>query len=387
MNSINSHLEKLVEENIVICIGPGGVGKTTVTAMLGVFAAKKGEKVLCATIDPSERLSQVLGIPISNQSGILKNNREEENYNFKKKDRLLAEATTIESRTIKIQEKLDLLVLHGAWVIDHAMQKYIPEYKWEDILKNPIYIYMRNTLRGLHELAGMDMIYELKNMKRWDTIIVDTAPANHGIDFIEMPQKIQKAIRSPLLGILGGWNIESMIGNKVLIKGKNLLYRSIGKMVGLPFLEELSNFIAFNRESLENICLSCEKIRDDILNGSVKIVQVTSPSPQSLGESITLHQKILTEGLSTNAFIINRVMPSWRKNSNRKVHLKNKALEEKLLKNVKQMERIYESENLQIKKLKKMTANVPLYFKIPLVDEDVYKIETLSRLLSLIEII
>src|SRR5690606_27056591 len=47
---------------VVLCLGCGGVGKTTVSAALGLAAAKRGRRVLCLTIDPAKRLANSLGL-------------------------------------------------------------------------------------------------------------------------------------------------------------------------------------------------------------------------------------------------------------------------------------------------------------------------------------
>ena len=49
----------------LICIGSGGVGKTTMAASIAVGFATEGKKVLVLTIDPSMRLAQTLGISLS----------------------------------------------------------------------------------------------------------------------------------------------------------------------------------------------------------------------------------------------------------------------------------------------------------------------------------
>src|SRR5262245_42370392 len=56
-------LTSLIESRrVILCVGCGGVGKTTTTAALGLAAAKRGKRVLCLTIDPARRLSQSLGL-------------------------------------------------------------------------------------------------------------------------------------------------------------------------------------------------------------------------------------------------------------------------------------------------------------------------------------
>src|SRR5690606_31853515 len=47
-------LGRLLDENrVVLCVGCGGVGKTTTCAALGLAAARRGKRVLCLTIDPA----------------------------------------------------------------------------------------------------------------------------------------------------------------------------------------------------------------------------------------------------------------------------------------------------------------------------------------------
>jgi len=47
---------------VVVCLGSGGVGKTTTSAAIAVHAAMEGRRVLCLTIDPARRLANSLGL-------------------------------------------------------------------------------------------------------------------------------------------------------------------------------------------------------------------------------------------------------------------------------------------------------------------------------------
>lgn len=52
----------LSSRRVILCVGCGGVGKTTTAAALGLAAARRGKRVLCLTIDPGPRLAQSLGL-------------------------------------------------------------------------------------------------------------------------------------------------------------------------------------------------------------------------------------------------------------------------------------------------------------------------------------
>src|SRR5690606_18834172 len=52
----------LASHRVVVCVGSGGVGKTTTAASLALHAAMHGRRVLCLTIDPAKRLANSLGL-------------------------------------------------------------------------------------------------------------------------------------------------------------------------------------------------------------------------------------------------------------------------------------------------------------------------------------
>ena len=47
---------------VIICVGAGGVGKTSVSSMLGLYHAAQGQRTLVITIDPAQRLLDAFGI-------------------------------------------------------------------------------------------------------------------------------------------------------------------------------------------------------------------------------------------------------------------------------------------------------------------------------------
>ena len=57
------HLADIIEsKKIIVCMGSGGVGKTTVSAALALHCARAGRKTLVLTIDPAKRLANSLGL-------------------------------------------------------------------------------------------------------------------------------------------------------------------------------------------------------------------------------------------------------------------------------------------------------------------------------------
>ena len=54
--------DSLARKRIAVCVGPGGVGKTTLAAAIGLERALEGGRILVCTVDPARRLANALGL-------------------------------------------------------------------------------------------------------------------------------------------------------------------------------------------------------------------------------------------------------------------------------------------------------------------------------------
>ncbi|MFH1437001.1 MAG: ArsA-related P-loop ATPase [Pseudomonadota bacterium] len=376
---VPEEIENLLAKKIIICVGPGGVGKTTVSAMLGLTCKKLGKKAICVTVDPSERLAESLGLrkspaPEPGKKEIYRRNE------------------PLENRIHNVAEGLDAMIIHGPWVIDRALSKYIPEDKWEIVSSGRIYPYMRQTLRGMHELASMVLVNDLLTMNQWDCVIVDTAPSAHAIDFLEMPRRIIQAIRSPAVRIFMRGSPVSIPGAALLSRASALILRAAGRIVGADFLTEVAQFLTLNKESLENICTAAESIKENLRGGGACIVQVTSAKALSVDETLFLHDKISGEGFFTLLIAINRVLPLAPPPGGENVALEERpetgdsGLDARIARNFEEMCLIAQVEEKEIERLTDHTPTVPSYLKIPLLEHDVYSIPMLNKLLDRIEV-
>ncbi len=57
-----SFADEVATAALIVTCGPGGVGKTTTAAALGVAAARAGRRVVVVTVDPARRLADALGL-------------------------------------------------------------------------------------------------------------------------------------------------------------------------------------------------------------------------------------------------------------------------------------------------------------------------------------
>ena len=56
-------LEEFVRtKKVIVCVGSGGVGKTTLSAAIALKAAEFGLTVCVVTVDPARRLADAMGV-------------------------------------------------------------------------------------------------------------------------------------------------------------------------------------------------------------------------------------------------------------------------------------------------------------------------------------
>ena len=55
-------IEGLLRKRLVICVGAGGVGKTTTSAALALAGALQRRRTAVITVDPARRLKDALGL-------------------------------------------------------------------------------------------------------------------------------------------------------------------------------------------------------------------------------------------------------------------------------------------------------------------------------------
>ena len=219
-----SFAQVLAEKQIVVCVGSGGVGKTTTAAALALAAARSGRRTLVITIDPARRLASSLGLAA-----------------------LGHEVQDIPAELVSVgiegAAPLSAMMLDQKRAFDEVVARHAKDpVAVQRILANPIYAQISSSLAGSQEYAAMATLQELDATRRWDLIVVDTPPTSHALDFLEAPQRLAAAIDSPAIewfrklrgGGGGGWSVLGRSGSFVLSR--------LAKFVGSQFLEDLGVF-------------------------------------------------------------------------------------------------------------------------------------------------
>jgi anion-transporting ArsA/GET3 family ATPase len=283
----------LAGKRVVICAGPGGVGKTTTAAALGVAAARAGLRTVVATIDPAPRLVDALALS-----------------HLDPQPRALPEATALKLGLAPdklFAARIDAVQAFAALVGEFATD---PARK-ERILANAIYQQITTTLSGAQEYAAALSLQTLTDDPRFDLVILDTPPAANALEFFDAPSRLAGAIGSPMIK----WLIPPSGGRKLLNLGRlgssgAVVLRALSRLVGNRFLSDLGDFLADFQPVLEGFLGRTRKVQALLTGPNTAVVIVCIAEPQALDEAMAFAQQLEALGVGPKAFILNRVMES-----------------------------------------------------------------------------
>ncbi|MET0148190.1 MAG: ArsA-related P-loop ATPase, partial [Acidimicrobiales bacterium] len=162
---------------VILCTGSGGVGKTTVAAVLAMEGARQGRKTAVVTIDPAKRLADALGLDgLTNEPG-----------------RIAGDWTG----------ELYALMLDTKGTFDDLVNKYAetPDQA-ERILENRFYKNISSALSATQEFMAMEKLYELHVEADFDLVVVDTPPTRNALDFLDAPGTLTRFLDHPLYKVI-----------------------------------------------------------------------------------------------------------------------------------------------------------------------------------------
>lgn len=159
---------------IEIFCGTGGVGKTTLATSRALHLSLQGKRVLLITIDPAKRLKQVLQID-DDTEGIIHQ---------------VSNSKILRDQSSDDTGSFDALLMSPL----ATLRRVAPNSDTSDDKKfeNPILDILSRPNGGMNEILAIVEVQHQLESQKYDTIVLDTPPGKHFIDFLQASSKIQK---------------------------------------------------------------------------------------------------------------------------------------------------------------------------------------------------
>lgn len=288
-------LDEIIQSReIVICCGPGGVGKTTLSASLALRAAVLGKKAVVCTIDPARRLANSLGLSeLGNEEVEIS------------RDRLAAAG-------ISLRGSLSALMLDTKRQFDALIEKFA---KNEDtrrrVLDNHFYQTISSNVAGSQEYMAMEKLWELHTQKRYDLIVLDTPPTKHALDFLSAPQRMTDVLdRSVFEMLMRPFDLAGKLTLGLVARAAKRITRRFDETVGIQFLHDLAEFFSAFETLYDGFRERAQHVNALLRERVTSFVVVASPLAIPLREARFFCDKLRELDLPLAALVLNRVHPS-----------------------------------------------------------------------------
>lgn len=280
------NIDQLLKHKVLICTGSGGVGKTTVSATLGVIAAEQGKKVLVLTIDPARRLATSLGI---------------ENTD---------EVTKVEGLNIK--GELYAGCINEQKVFLDFLNKASNDSKIvQSITNNKLYQQLSTTLSGSQEFTSVVKLYDEVESNKFDIVILDTPPAQHAIEFLNAPQKIHTLFQGAIVKWFTEDENDYSLLKKIVNRSTKLVLSVFQKVTGAAFMQELADFFKSLGSIQEQIRVKTAAADEMLKENSTGFILITSFDEAKVQEAEEFFETLVGEGYNLQSIIVNRAFPDW----------------------------------------------------------------------------
>ena len=283
------HLEQLLSaKEIVVACGPGGVGKTTISASLAATAAARlGGRVLVLTVDPARRLADALGV------------RGLGNVARRVPDEAFAGARA----RPKGELYAAMLDMSESW--DALVRRHAPDPGTaSQILANPLYRNITRRFAQGHDYIAMERLYELHEEGEYDLLVVDTPPSLSALDLLDAPGRMAEFFSSRLLR----WLIVPYRSRLVNFASRPF-YQVADRILGSQFLEDLAGFFILFQTMRDGFIARAEAVNRLLRDVRTTFVVVTTLEAVPAVEAEQLIESLRDRRLHLGLLVCNKVLP------------------------------------------------------------------------------
>jgi anion-transporting ArsA/GET3 family ATPase len=273
------------QKRLIVCVGAGGVGKTTTAAAIALRAALDGRRALVLTIDPARRLANALGLQeIGNR----------------------ATRVDLQGRETAGGE-LHAMMLDPRATLDDVVRRVAPTPALREALyANRIYRHIAGSFSGSQEYMATEQLYDVAFTGRYDVVVLDTPPVKNALDFLDSPGRLTRFLDKQIMK----WFLaqeEPGVGRRLLAGTSTVIYGLLGHVFGREFLDELATFFRLFGEIYEGFHARHEAVARLFAAPDTAFVVVSAPTDSATDVAGFFVEELRARGMAAQALVVNQV--------------------------------------------------------------------------------
>ena len=274
----------LDDTTLVICVGSGGVGKTTMAASIALQGALRGRRAVVLTIDPARRLANSLGLSAIGN-----------------------EATQIDlGDRAKDGGALWAMMLDSKTTFDSLIEKISPNEAVRDrIYANHVYKHMAGTFAGSQDYMATEILHDLVESGAYDLVVLDTPPVKNALDFLESSNRLIEFLDERILSWFA--SSESAQGSKRwLFNTQAVVVRFLDSLFGKDFLKDLTVFFQDFGNLYEGFVKRHKRVQELFSSSTTQFVTVCAPNEASLQVAEFFQAELGHRGFRRGGLVLNQ---------------------------------------------------------------------------------
>ncbi len=277
--------QQLLEgRRICVCVGAGGVGKTTTSAAIAIGMAARGLKVAVVTIDPARRLANALGLEqLDNEPHLV---------------------SPANLQGLELRGELWALMLDPKRTFDDLIDRVSPSpERAEEIKRNGVYRQLSSAVSGSQEFTAIEKLYELAEAD-YDMLILDTPPAHNAAEFLNAPGRLTSFLSGGALQLL---RRPTGLGMRLLGLGAAPVLAALKLVTGVDLASDLTAFFVLLGGMTDEFSARASKVEELLHSSDTAFVLVTSAQDRPIDEAIWFRETLRESGMPFVGAIVNRV--------------------------------------------------------------------------------
>ena len=285
MSSLRNVLEN---GRLVVVTGSGGVGKTTMSAALGAYAASQyNRRVLVLTVDPARRLADALGLESFGNAVVE------------------IESSALARNGVPPAGRMFAAMIDTKASWDELITRCAPTADVRDkVLSNKLYRNLTERFVNSHDYIAMERLFEAQQSNDYDLVIVDTPPSRNALDVLDAPRRMKEFFASRLLKLL-----TSQAQSRLFSIAAKPFFLVANRILGARFLSDITEFFTLFRTMEDGFVKRANEVEAVLKQQDTSFMVVTTLESAPLHEAEFLIDALRQRGFSLNTVIANRVTP------------------------------------------------------------------------------
>lgn len=280
--------EKLVERSrVIICLGSGGVGKTTSSVTLALLGAKMGKKVGLLSIDPAKRLADALGISLG------------------------SDLKKVDLRNQGLPGEVHAAMLDQKAVFDEMVDRFSKTSEIRQrIYDNSIYKQVSTNLGGPLEYMALAKLQKMTDDPSFDLIVLDTPPDTHALDFLMRPNVLSGFMEKGVINwLIKPFLLAQKLGAAKILRVGGKMMSGISAITGINMLKMLSEFLVLMEDVIKGFNVAGEKVSRILREDTTSFILVAAPHNAAVRSAENLLNELGANHYRLGGLLINRCFP------------------------------------------------------------------------------